>query len=138
MAARGAGGRQRRGEIGVAPPGRGSIERPDLLSGAGQLAGRGCLHRPVHGREAADHGDDFQPCSDAEPGAGQQAEKVVEVAQPVGAWGHRAVQQPGQPWMPPRYVAGLPGQIRDGGARIRDGRAGVGVLGGHVVGHQLG
>jgi hypothetical protein len=40
--------------------------------------------------------------------------------------------------MPPRDVAGLPGQIGDGSVRVGDGRAGVGVLGGHVVGHQLG
>jgi hypothetical protein len=39
--------------------------------------------------------------------------------------------------MPQRDVAGLPGQIGDGSARIGDGRARVGVLGGHVIGHQL-
>jgi hypothetical protein len=121
VAARRAGGCQGCGEIGVAAPGRSAIERLDLLSGAGQLAGGGCLHRAVRGREAADHGDDFQPCSGAEPGACQQAEEVVEVAQPVGAWRHRAVEQPGQPRMPPRDVAGLPGQIGDGSVRVGDG-----------------
>jgi MFS family permease len=70
VAARRVGDGEGCGKIGVAALGRSAGERLDLRGRLLARAGGGCLHSAVHGGEATDHGDDFQPGSGAELGTG--------------------------------------------------------------------
>src|ERR1022692_1796984 len=140
------GQRERRRQVRVRAAAHCPGERGDLsgcllcLAGASGSAflGQYSLHAAVHHGKAADQRDDLHLRAGVKPGAGQQPEKVVQVAQPVGTGRRRAVQQARQPGVAPGDVAGLPRQVRDSQAVVRRRRWRVGVFTRDLVDHQLG
>jgi len=95
------------------------------------------LHAAVHGGKPADQRNDLHPRPGIEPGIGQQPQEVVQVAQAVRARWRGPVEQPRQPRVTPRDIAGLPGQFGDRRALVGRRRGGVGVLARELVAHEL-
>ncbi len=136
---------QRRGQVRVPAAGRRHDQRGHLRArlllcgeaGAGALLSQRPLHPAVGDGEAVDHGQQLHLGRGVQPGAAEQAEEVVDVAQRAGPERRRGVHEPGQPRMPLGDVPALPGQVDDGLPGVRWPARRVPVLAADVVDHEL-